>query len=72
MIRAQHCVKSVRIRSCSGPHFSAFELNTDQINSEYGHVLRNATVFTSALLSLSILLLAHRTSTKVVLGNKSV
>ena len=39
-----HCVKSVRIRSCSGPHFSAFELNTEKysvtlgIHSEYGEV----------------------------------
>ena len=72
MISPKHCVKSVRIRSCSGPHFSAFGLNMGQINSEYGHFLRNAAVFTSALLSLSILLLAHGTSTKVVLGNKLV
>ena len=26
-----HCIKSVRIRSFSGPYFSAFGLNTDQI-----------------------------------------
>ena len=35
-----HCVKNVRIRSYSGPHFPAFGLNTentDQNNSEYGH-----------------------------------
>ena len=25
-----HCVKSVRIRSYSGPHFPAFELNTEK------------------------------------------
>ena len=25
-----HCVKSVRIRSCSGPYFSAFGLNTER------------------------------------------
>ena len=30
-------MKSVRIRSYSGPYFSAFGLNTDQNNSEYGH-----------------------------------
>ena len=49
------CVKSVHIRSFSGPHFSAFELNTeryypysirmrentDQKNSEYRHFLRS-------------------------------
>ena len=28
-----HCVKSVRIRSYSGPHFLTFGLNTDQNNS---------------------------------------
>ena len=45
-----HCVKSVRIRRSSGPHFPAFRLNTysvrmrenaDQSNSEYGHFLRS-------------------------------
>ena len=25
-----HCVKSVRIRCCSGPHFSTFGLNTER------------------------------------------
>ena len=33
-------MKSVRIRSYSGPHFPAFRLN----NSEYGHFLRSETV----------------------------
>ena len=28
--RENHCVKSVRIRSCSGPHFPAFELNRER------------------------------------------
>ena len=37
-----HCVKSVRIRSYSGPCFPAFRLNTDRNNSEYGHFLRSA------------------------------
>ena len=37
-----HCVKSVRIRSYSGLCFSAFGLNTDQNNSEYGHFQRRA------------------------------
>ena len=47
-----HCVKSVRIRSFSGPYFPAFRLsispysvrmreNTDQKNSEYGLLLRS-------------------------------
>ena len=28
-LRTYHCMKSVCIRSYSGPHFPAFELNTD-------------------------------------------
>ena len=36
-----HCMKSVRIRSYSGPYFPAFGLNADQNNSEYGHFLRS-------------------------------
>ena len=52
-----HCVKSVRVRSYSGPHFPAFVLNTeryrvspysvqmceiaDQNKSEYGHFSRS-------------------------------
>ena len=38
-----HCVKSVRIRSFSGPYFFAFRMreNTDQKNSEYGHFSRS-------------------------------
>ena len=49
-----HCVQSVRIRSYSGPYFPAFGQNTErypysvrmrentnQNNSEYGHILRN-------------------------------
>ena len=30
----KHCVRSILIRSFSGPYFPEFELNTDQINSE--------------------------------------
>ena len=33
--------KDVRIRKYSGLYFSAFGLNTDQSNSEYGHFLRS-------------------------------
>ena len=36
-----HSVKTVRIRSYSGPYFPAFGLNTDQNNSEYGHFSRS-------------------------------
>ena len=55
---SQYCMKSVRIRSYSVPHFSAFGLDTeirsissysvqmrenaDQNNSEYRHFLRSA------------------------------
>ena len=35
IIWSTHCVKSVRIRSYSGPHFPAFELNTE---TEYGGI----------------------------------
>ena len=41
---APHCVKSVRIRSFSGPYFPAFELNTERyfvslsIQSECGKI----------------------------------
>ena len=47
--RLQHCVKSVRIRSFSGPYFPVFSPNTetkvnkDQKNSEYEHSSRSAT-----------------------------
>ena len=33
-----YCVKSIRIRSFSDPYFPAFRLNTEQKNSEYGHL----------------------------------
>ena len=36
-----HSVKSVRIRSYSGPYFPAFGLNTDRNNSKYGHFSRS-------------------------------
>ena len=29
LLNANHCIKSVHIRSFSGPHFPAFELNTE-------------------------------------------
>ena len=41
-ISVTHCVKSVRIRSYSGPYFPAFGLN----NTEYGHFLRSDTLTT--------------------------
>ena len=36
-----HCVKTVRIRSYSGPYFQVFGLN----NSEYGHFLRSGHLY---------------------------
>ena len=38
---ATNCVKSVRIRSYSGPYSVRMRKNTDQNNSEYGHFLRS-------------------------------
>ena len=47
----QHCVKSVRVRSFSGPYFPAFRLNREPVrmrenmaqkNSEYEHFSRSA------------------------------
>ena len=37
-------VKSVRVRSYSGPYFPAFGLNAEQNNSEHGHFLRSGKV----------------------------
>ena len=52
---SKHSVKSVGIRSYSGPHFAAFKLNTgnsikmqinaDQNNYEYGHFSRSGILF---------------------------
>lgn len=41
IIQVRHCVKSVRIRRYSGPHFLAFGLKEDQNNFDYGHFLRS-------------------------------
>ena len=41
---SNHCVKSIRIWSYSSPYFPALTLNTDQNNSEYGHILRSELV----------------------------
>ena len=37
----EHYIKSVRIRSYSGPYFPAFGLKADQNNSEDGHFSRS-------------------------------
>ena len=46
----QHCVKSVRIRSYSGPDFPAFGLNTERY-CEYEHFLRRASQANSSYLA---------------------
>ena len=40
-LRFKDCVKSVRIRSYSGPYSVRMLENTDQNNSEYEHFLRS-------------------------------
>ena len=41
LLKSKHCMKSIRIRSYSGPYFLAFRLKTDKNNSKYGHFLRS-------------------------------
>ena len=56
-----HCVKSVHIRSFSGPYFSAFGLSVRQKNSEYGHILhsddKSKTAIKSKIQYLSLILI---------------
>ena len=40
-VKSELGLKTVHIRSYSGPYFSAFGLNADQNNSEYGHFLHS-------------------------------
>ena len=40
---------SLALVSFSGPYFTAFGLNTDQKNSEYGHSLRSEEVLITPL-----------------------
>ena len=35
ILRVMHCIKSVRIRSYPGPHFPAFELNTERYSVSF-------------------------------------
>ena len=46
-----HCMKSLRVLSFSGPYFHEFGLNADQKNSQYGHFSRNEYVSHYCLLS---------------------
>ena len=56
-----HCIKSVRIRSYSGPHFCAFRLNTDRygvsvrIHSECGKMWTRITPYTDTFLAVNVL-----------------
>ena len=47
-----HCVKSVRIRSFSGPYSDRIRENTDQKNIKYGHFSRSDEVFCSTFLTI--------------------
>ena len=61
-----HCVKSVRIRSKSGPHFPAFGLNTERsgvsprIQSECGkmqtRIIPNTDIFQAVLAAIRVIL----------------
>ena len=59
---SKHCVKSVRIRSYSGPYFPAFGPNTKiygvplRIQSEYGKIRTRITPNTDTFYAVKILL----------------
>ena len=73
MLLHHHCVKSVRIRSYSGPYFTAFGLNTERhevslrIQSECGKIRTRITLNTDTfyvvmavvLCNLSVLRMYH-------------
>ena len=67
-----HCVKSVRIRSYYGPHFSAFGLNTERystplrIQSECGKIRTRITPNTGTFYAVAVMERAHR-SVKVIM-----
>ena len=60
-----HCVKSVRIRSYSGPHFPAFGLNTDgygvsfRIQSECGKMWTRITPNTNTFNAVDVLMISE-------------
>ena len=69
----KHCVKSVRIRSYSGPYFPAFAINTERyfvslrINSECGKIWTRMTPNTDTFYAVthpSILLIKEKTKCK--------
>ena len=43
--RLEHCVKSVRIRSYSDPHFPAFGLNTERYGKMWTRITPNTNTF---------------------------
>ena len=45
-LKEEHCVKTVRIRSYSGPHFSAFGLNTER----YSRMTPNTDTFYAVII----------------------
>ena len=51
-----HHVKSVRIRSYSGPYSVRMKKNTGQNNSDYGHFARNVGLSCQSVISLRFLL----------------
>ena len=54
MLRACHCVKSVRNRSFSGPYFPAFGLNTENAGKCGPAKLRIRTLFTQCAAGIVI------------------
>ena len=70
LIENTHCVKSVRIRSDSGPFFPAFELNTERykvslrFQSEYGKIRTRITWNTDTFHTVSFnKILSYRSAT---------
>ena len=49
-----HCVKSVRIRSYSGPHIPAFGLNTENIQSKCGKIQTKITPNTGTFYAVAV------------------
>ena len=55
-----HCVKNVRIRSYSGPHFFAFGLNTERYSASLPQgkmrtrITPNANIFYAVIISINV------------------
>ena len=50
----EHCVKSVRIRSFSGPYSVQMRENTEQENYEYGHFSRCGSILRKIVRLLTV------------------